>query len=89
MQGYINMIVQERNWVTVEGLNCEYVKMGESRDFPGMMIKVEKPLLVTTDIRNQFNWHTGTSFQYGSVICRILKFLVYFNPKNTFCRNIF
>jgi hypothetical protein len=54
MQGYINMIVQERNWVTVEGLNCEYVRMGESRDFPGMMIKVEKPLLVTTDIRNQF-----------------------------------
>jgi hypothetical protein len=65
MQGYINMIVQERNWVTVEGLNCEYVKMGESRDFPGMMIKVEKPLLVTTDIRNQFNWHT--SFQFSAV----------------------
>ena len=47
------MIVQERNWVTVEGLNCEYVTMGASRDFPGMMIKEEKPLLVTTDIRNQ------------------------------------
>jgi hypothetical protein len=79
MQGYINMIVQERNWVTVEGLNCEYVRMGESRDFPGMMIKVEKPLLVTTDIRNQFNWHTGTSFEYES-----RNFLVYVNSKKTF-----
>jgi hypothetical protein len=73
------MIVQERNWVTVEGLNCEYVRMGESRDFPGMMIKVEKPLLVTTDIRNQFNWHTGTSFKY-----RFGNFLVYVNSKKTY-----
>jgi len=50
-QGYINMIVQERNWVTVEGLNTEFVTVGESKDFPGMMIKQEKPLLVTRDIK--------------------------------------
>lgn len=50
-QGYINMIVQERNWVTVEGLNCKYTMMGETPDFPGMMLKEEMPLLVTTDIR--------------------------------------
>merc|ERR1711915_532178 len=50
-QGYINMIVQERNWVTVEGLNTEYSTVGESGDFPGMMVKEEKPLLVTKDIK--------------------------------------
>merc|ERR1711915_183860 len=50
-QGYINMIVQERNWVTVEGLNVEYETIGASKDFPGMMIKKELPLVVTTDIR--------------------------------------
>jgi large subunit ribosomal protein L24 len=49
-QGYINMIVQERNWVTVEGLNCKYKVMGESPDWAGMMYKEEQPLLVTTDI---------------------------------------
>merc|ERR1719481_1434525 len=50
-QGYINMIVQERNWVTVEGLNVEYETIGASKDFPGMMIKKELPLIVTTDIK--------------------------------------
>jgi len=50
-QGYINMIVQERNWVTVEGLNTEYHMVGESKDFPGMMVKKELPLLVTKDIK--------------------------------------
>jgi len=50
-QGYINMIVQERNWVTVEGLNCEYKTIGKSKDFPGMMYKEEQPLLVHTDIK--------------------------------------
>jgi len=50
-QGYINMIVQERNWVTVEGLNVDYTTVGGSSDFPGMMIKEEKPLLVTRDIK--------------------------------------
>ena len=42
--------VQERNWVTVEGLNCEYEFMGEDGDFPGMMIKKELPLIVNRDI---------------------------------------
>ena len=50
-QGYINMIVQERNWCTVEGLNVEYETMGASKDFPGMMIKKELPLTVNRDIR--------------------------------------
>jgi len=50
-QGFINMIVQERNWVIVEGLNTEYKLMGESKTYPGMMVKREMPLLVTTDIK--------------------------------------
>lgn len=50
-QGYINYIVQERNWVTVEGLNCDYKTVGEKGEFPGMMFKEEKPLLVNRDIR--------------------------------------
>merc|ERR1719445_379427 len=50
-QGYINGIVQERNWVTVEGLNVEYETMGATKDFPGMMVKKELPLIVTRDIQ--------------------------------------
>lgn len=50
-QGYINCVVQERNWVTVEGLNVEYETTGASTDFPGMMLKKELPLIVTTDIK--------------------------------------
>eukprot|EP00088_Acartia_fossae_P018462 TRINITY_DN20678_c0_g1_i2.p1 TRINITY_DN20678_c0_g1~~TRINITY_DN20678_c0_g1_i2.p1 ORF type:complete len:282 (-),score=45.74 TRINITY_DN20678_c0_g1_i2:214-1026(-) len=50
-QGYINFVVQERNWVTVEGLNTEFETIGEDANFPGMMIKSEKPLLVTRDIK--------------------------------------
>ena len=50
-QGYICYVVQERNWVYVEGLNCKFVTEGKTRDYPGGMRKVEKPLLVTSDIR--------------------------------------
>ncbi len=45
------MIVQERNWVTVEGMNCKYEAVGGSGDFPGVVMKDEKPLLVTRDIK--------------------------------------
>ena len=45
------MVVQERNWVTVEGLNVKYISIGENKDFPGMMLMQEKPLLVTRDIK--------------------------------------
>jgi len=50
-QGYINMVVQERNWVTVEGLNVDYELLGKSPTYPGMMMKQELPLIVTTDIK--------------------------------------
>ena len=37
--------------MTVEGLNVEYETMGETKDFPGMMVKRELPLIVTRDIK--------------------------------------
>ena len=30
-QGLVNYIVQERNWVMVEGLNCTYEMVGKSK----------------------------------------------------------
>ncbi|XP_068221506.1 large ribosomal subunit protein uL24m [Palaemon carinicauda] len=49
-QGLVNYIVQERNWVMVEGLNCKYEMIGKSKTYPGMMMKREEPLLVTTQV---------------------------------------
>lgn len=49
-QGIIKQIIEERNWVIVEGLNCKLKKMGGTKDFPGMYVQEEQPLLVTTDI---------------------------------------
>ena len=37
--------------MTVEGLNVEYETMGATKDFPGMMVKKELPLIVTRDIQ--------------------------------------
>ena len=45
------MIVQERNWVTVEGMNCKFESVGGNEDFPGIVMMEEKPLLVTRDIK--------------------------------------
>lgn len=39
-QGIVKQIFQERNWVTVEGLNCELKKIGERKDFPGIYMQV-------------------------------------------------
>lgn len=50
-EGIINYIVQERNWVCVEGLNVTYEFMGKDKDFPGMLQLVEKPLDVLKDIK--------------------------------------
>lgn len=45
-QGIINQIIQERNWVFVEGLNWKYTKFGKTEGFDGIMIREERPLLV-------------------------------------------
>lgn len=49
-QGYVSQVIQERNWVIVEGLNCHHRIIGKKKDYPGITIKSEAPLLVTTDV---------------------------------------
>lgn len=49
-QGFVSQIIQERNWVIVEGLNCHHRVIGKKKGFPGMVISSEAPLLVTTDV---------------------------------------
>jgi len=49
-QGLVNFVVTERNWVCVEGLNCDYVKQNQTEDFHGTIIMNEKPLLVPKDV---------------------------------------
>ncbi|KAJ8963211.1 hypothetical protein NQ318_018677 [Aromia moschata] len=41
-QGIIKEIIQERNWVIV--------KIGDDKEFSGVYVQTEKPLLVTTDV---------------------------------------
>ncbi|KAK0161814.1 hypothetical protein PV327_008226 [Microctonus hyperodae] len=48
--GIVIQIFQERNWIFVEGLNTKLVPMGKTKDFPGIMILEEKPLLVTSEV---------------------------------------
>lgn len=50
-QGIVNQIIQERNWVIVEGLNTHMRCVGKEKDYPGVMIKSEAPLLVTNQIK--------------------------------------
>ena len=50
-QGYINFVLQERNLVTVEGLNCNFKVMGKTHDFPGMGTMEEQPLRVTDQVQ--------------------------------------
>ncbi|CAH1954855.1 unnamed protein product [Acanthoscelides obtectus] len=49
-QGIIKEIIQERNWVIVEGLNCKLTVVGEDKEFKGVYVREEEPLLVTTEI---------------------------------------
>lgn len=43
-------MIQERNWVIVEGLNWHYRKVGQDENYPGVIIKSESPLLVTGQV---------------------------------------
>lgn len=49
-QGIVNYIIEERNWVMVEGLNVHYRRVGKTSNFPGQMIQSESPLLVTSEV---------------------------------------
>ena len=58
---------QERNWVTVEGLNVEYEKMGETKDFPGMMIKKELPLIVNRYLSQLIIFRLSKQFHHRDI----------------------
>ncbi|XP_019868916.1 probable 39S ribosomal protein L24, mitochondrial [Aethina tumida] len=49
-QGIIKQVIQERNWVIVEGLNCELEVIGDDKEFAGVYVQNEKPLLVTSEV---------------------------------------
>lgn len=49
-QGHVIQVIQERNWVMVEGLNtCLKVK-GKTEGFPGFFVADEMPLLITNEV---------------------------------------
>lgn len=51
-QGFVKVIYQEKNWVIVEGLNTVLDMVGKTKDFPGMPVCKEMPLLVTEDVQH-------------------------------------
>jgi large subunit ribosomal protein L24 len=50
-QGIINQVIRERNWVIVEGLNCHMRIVGRDKNYPGILIRSEAPLLVTNQVK--------------------------------------
>lgn len=49
-QGIVSQVIQERNWVIVEGLNTHLRRMGKTKNFPGIVMRSEAPLLVTDQV---------------------------------------
>lgn len=50
-QGIVTQVIQERNWVIVDGLNTHLRVVGAEKDFPGILIQSEAPLLVTNQVK--------------------------------------
>lgn len=50
-QGIVTQVIEERNWVIVEGLNAHHRIVGADKDYPGVLIKSEAPLLVTHQVK--------------------------------------
>nr|CAG4652032.1 EOG090X0ADH [Triops cancriformis] len=48
--GLVNYVVQERNWVTVEGLNTHLRRVAGSAEYSGIFVRSEAPLLVTNQV---------------------------------------
>lgn len=49
-QGIVKDIIQERNWIIVQGLNTKKIIYGKTKDFPGICTLIEQPLLVTKQV---------------------------------------
>lgn len=48
--GIVVQVIQERNWVVVEGRNTYLKRIGATRNFKGVLSKVEAPLLVPYEV---------------------------------------
>ena len=40
-QGIVKQVIEERNWVIVEGLNCHFRRVGQDEKYAGIIIKSE------------------------------------------------
>jgi large subunit ribosomal protein L24 len=49
-QGTVKTIIQERNWIIVDGLNTKIEIINKTNTFPGIAQSSELPLLVTSDV---------------------------------------
>jgi len=49
-QGIVGQVIQERNWVIVDGLNCELEEVSHYKGHLSMVQMKEKPLLVTSEV---------------------------------------
>ena len=74
-QGYINQVVQENNWVTVEGLNTKIRNIGQQEGFPGVVMAVEQPLRVTDQIRVSASCYVSSfrNTPYHAHLCRLAR----------------
>ena len=68
---------QERNLITVEGLNTTFKVMGKSKDFPGMGVLEEQPLRVTDQVQlvdpvdekvTEVEWRHAYSAAIGRIV---------------------
>merc|ERR1719158_1147757 len=48
--GHVKKVIQERNWVIVEGLHCKYLTVGKTSDNPGTTMKLEMPLSIHNEV---------------------------------------
>lgn len=49
-QGLVGQVIQERNWVIVDGLNCKLEEVSRYKGHLSMVSMKEKPLLVTSEV---------------------------------------
>lgn len=50
-QGTIIQVIQERNFVLVEGLNTKLKTIGKTKNNPGVVVQAEQPLLVQREVK--------------------------------------
>ncbi|CAL7936830.1 unnamed protein product [Xylocopa violacea] len=78
-QGIVKIIIQERNWVIVDGLNTRSTMELAKKNYPGHCKRSELPLLVTTQIQlvdpfdlkgTPIEWRYTEKGEYVRVSCR-------------------